>query len=67
MGQVANCKYVCDKISEYTNRTYTPFIGTEYQVANISYLMKCIDRATRDNTGGGQKFLITKQHIHLYM
>jgi hypothetical protein len=53
MGQVANCQYVCSAINAYASRNYTPATGTASQVANVEYLMKMIDKATRDITGGG--------------
>jgi hypothetical protein len=53
MGQVANCQYVCDAINAYASRSYIPATGTASQIANVDYLMKMIDKATRDITGGG--------------
>jgi hypothetical protein len=53
MGKIANCQYVCNAINAYASRSYVPASGTALQCANVEYLIKMIDKTTRDITGGG--------------
>jgi hypothetical protein len=53
MGQIANCQYVCNAINAYAGRSYIPAANGANWAANVNYLMKMIDKTTRDITGGG--------------
>jgi hypothetical protein len=46
MGQIANCEYVCNAINKHAGTNYSPVSGTEKQPANVTYLMKMIDKVT---------------------
>jgi hypothetical protein len=63
IGQIANCKYVCDAINAKWGTSLVPVPDTELQVADCKYLLEMVDMANGGRTNFGTSSYATLQVV----